>query len=198
MIWNIIGVIVLVAIILGTSLHNAFWGIVSFSVFVTIFFIAVSIIKAISLSVKDSLSSSSSAKNNNGVSQKHQDLQRNRYNHGLSIEQKKQYKKETIKDDAIGALVILALFSPLLIGALLAITCRDFTINHPGWTFLIAASPFFTGIMCIFFFGTKGQTMKQRAKSFWRMSWGLIKLFLIVLGVILCLGLIFALLGSIK
>lgn len=46
-VWTIIGIIMLVSIITGATMHNAFWGIVSFSCSVTVLLIVLAIFRAI-------------------------------------------------------------------------------------------------------------------------------------------------------
>lgn len=178
-IWAIIGIIVLVSIIFGVSLHDAFWGIVVFAALLALFFIVLGIIFFISLKTIQKIKAS-----NTPEGRKAKEL-------------KRQKRIIEAKNDAMGGLVFLWIVSPLLIAVLLATTSNSFTVEHPLLTFVLAASPFFAGIIGLFLFGTKGQSGKERLKSFGRFSWGILKLFLITLAVIVGLGLIIVLINNI-
>ena len=191
-VWTIIGIIMLVSIITGTTMHNAFWGIVSFSCSVTVLLIVLAIFRAIFSSVKESITTSSRERSEKSKIQKQQIASLSIQQQRILAEQKKKRRKEALKDDLFATVVFISIMSPLLIGVVLALACGDFTVNHPGWTFLIAASPFFSGLVYLFAVGTKGQSPLQRLKSFGRFSWGITKMFLIVLAVMVGLGLIFA------
>ena len=143
-------------------------------------------------SVKESITTSSRERSEKSKIQKQQIASLSIQQQRILAEQKKKRRKEALKDDLFATVVFISIMSPLLIGVVLALACGDFTVNHPGWTFLIAASPFFSGLVYLFAVGTKGQSPLQRLKSFGRFSWGITKMFLIVLAVMVGLGLIFA------
>ena len=145
-IWATIGIIVLVSIIFGVSLQEAFWGIVTFVALLTLFFIALGIIYSISLKTIQKVKAS-----NTPAGQKAKEL-------------KRQKRIIEAKNDAMSGLVFLWIVSPLLIAVLLATTSNSFTVDHPLLTFAIAAAPFFAGIIGLFIFGTKVKSGKEKKR----------------------------------
>lgn len=145
-IWAIIGIIVLVSIIFGVSLHDAFWGIVIFVTLLTLFFIVLGIVFSISLKTIERIKAS-----NTPEGRKAKEL-------------KRQKRIIEAKNDAMSGLVFLWIVSPFLIAVLLATTSNSFTVDHPLLTFAIAATPFFAGIIGLFIFGTKVKSGKEKRR----------------------------------
>lgn len=178
-IWAFIGLIVLISIITGVSLHDAFWGIVAFAGGVTVFFVALAIIYYTSSAVAKKIKAANTPE-------------------GRKIRALKRHQRiADAKNDATIGLMFLWAVSPLLIAVLLATTADSFTKDHPQ-VYLLAVAPFIAGLVSLFILGTKGQNGKQRLKSLGKFSWKIIKLFLITFAVIAGLGLIFVLVGNLQ
>lgn len=126
-----LAVVALIAIAFGVSLQSAFWGIIAFVVGVIGVCIVLTFVD-VGVSVIAS---------------------RIRYNQTLAAKQAKQIKaakrKQAIKNGAIEGLAMLTVASPLLVGALLALTCPDFTDKYPIQTFMIAALPLIFGAVAL-------------------------------------------------
>lgn len=138
---DLLALVILLSIALGVSLHDAFWGIVAFSIGVTILFILIIVLYICGIQLQISLYKAFTPQARATRAAK---------------------RKKELKNDAFSALVFLWLASPLLIGVLLALLANDFTLQHPILTFLIATAPFVAG--CSAFLMMSPKANKKRAQ----------------------------------
>lgn len=141
LIWELIGLVVLVSIALGVSLQDAFWGVTTFSIGITLLFVLVLVLSAFGSSIQSS--------------------SRNMFTPKAKAARAKRRKEET-KNGVFSGLVFLWLVSPLLIGVLLALLANDFTLQHPILTFLIATVPFVAGCIAVLSISPKATKKRTR------------------------------------
>ena len=124
---------ILVAIILGVSLHDAFWTIVGCMIGLTIFIIAIGVFR---LSLSFIASRIKRAKKN------------------------REQIKKNIANDSVTALVVLWLFSPLILVPLISYLSKDSAfLQQNGWLVLVLGLlPFAGGVIA---FLHKVKTIKK-------------------------------------